>query len=210
MAIEGVRFLDLCGYLAMLSVELFRGKLLLGVRKKGWLFLGKDTKIIFRSNIYFGKAVRIGENVTLSGLGKRLNLGDSVSIGSYSKVIVSTNFKNVTGYIEIGNNVGIGEFSYIGGAGGVTIGDNTIVGQYLSIHPQNHSFPREGHLVRLMPTFEKGITIGSNCWLGSKVTFLDGASVGNNCVVAAGAVVTGQFPSNTLIGGVPAKVIRHL
>ena len=54
----------------------------------------------------------------------------------------------------------------------------------------------------------KGITLGNNIWVGAKVTFLDGSQVGDNSVVAAGAVVKGVFPNNVIIGGVPAKILK--
>ena len=47
-------------------------------------------------------------------------------------------------------------------------------------------------------------------WIGAKATFLDGSTIGNNCVVAAGAVVNGIFPDNTVVGGVPAKIIKTI
>ena len=53
-----------------------------------------------------------------------------------------------------------------------------------------------------------GINIGQNCWIGAKVTILDGVEIGNNCVIGAGSVVTKSFPDNTIIAGVPARVIR--
>ena len=55
----------------------------------------------------------------------------------------------------------------------------------------------------------KGVKIGDNCWLDSKVTFLDGSKVGNGCIVAAGSVVTKSFEDNVIIAGVPAKIIKH-
>ena len=54
----------------------------------------------------------------------------------------------------------------------------------------------------------KGIVIGDNCWIGAKVTILDGVRIGNSCVIAAGAVVKGEFPDHCVIAGVPARVIR--
>ena len=56
----------------------------------------------------------------------------------------------------------------------------------------------------------KGIKIGSNCWIGSKVTVLDGVTVGNGCVIAAGAVLTKSFPDHVVIGGVPAKILKEI
>lgn len=62
--------------------------------------------------------------------------------------------------------------------------------------------------IRQQGVYGKGIKIGKNCWIGAKATFLDGTVIGNGCVVAAGAVVKGNFPDNSIIGGVPAKIIK--
>ncbi len=55
----------------------------------------------------------------------------------------------------------------------------------------------------------KGIKIGNNCRIGAGVVFLDGAELGDGCVVAANAVVTKKFPDNSVIGGMPAKLIKE-
>ena len=54
----------------------------------------------------------------------------------------------------------------------------------------------------------KGIKIGKNCWIGSKVTILDSVEIGSGCILAAGSVITKSFPDNSIIGGVPAKLIK--
>ena len=101
----------------------------------------------------------------------------------------------------------MGEFGYLGGACGLSIGDDCIIGQYFSCHPENHYFSDADQLIRHQGVHRKGIEIGKNCWIGSKVTILDGVTIGDGCVVAAGAVVHQSFPSNVVIGGVPAKVL---
>ena len=52
------------------------------------------------------------------------------------------------------------------------------------------------------------IKIGNDCWIGAKVTILDGTVIGDHSIVAAGAVVTGKFPPYSIMGGVPAKIIK--
>ena len=88
-----------------------------------------------------------------------------------------------------------GEYSYLGGAGGLKIGKNTITGQYFSCHPENHIWTIEG-IGKYNGVTREGISVGDNCWIGSKVTILDGSKLGNNLVVAAGSVVKGVFPDN--------------
>lgn len=172
-------------------------------------------KIVFRGhscNIYkatVGSGVSIGDFVTLNGIGKNnLFLGNNVSIGSYSILKVSGSLTNIGSMIKIGSNVGIGEFAHIGGAGGVIIGNNTIIGPYFSVHPENHNFSDKNILIKNQGVSHKGIKIGDNCWFGAKVTILDGVVIGNGCVIAAGAVVKDSFPNDVIIGGVPAKILK--
>ncbi|PTP72404.1 acyltransferase [Vibrio splendidus] len=175
-----------------------------------FVFVGAGTRISSPSMITCGKGLVIGRFSDIDALSKEgLNIGSGVSIGGYSIIKVSGTFSDIGRGIDIGNNVGIGDFSHIGGAGGVSIGDDTIIGSYLSIHPENHNFSNRNVLIRNQGVTRQGIKIGSNCWIGAKVTILDGSVIGNGCVVAAGAVVSGIYPNDVVIGGVPARVLKE-
>lgn len=186
-------------------------KLILRGRLTRNLQLGMGVRLKNLHNIKLGAGVKLSDYVLLDGLGVgRLSLGDGCSIGSYSRLIVSTSYSNLGHGINFGANVAIGEFSYIGGAGGVSIGKDTIVGQYLSIHPENHVTESKQTAIRFQGVTRRGVEVGNNVWIGSKVTILDGVSVGNGCVVCAGAVLTaGEYPAGSVIAGVPAKVMRQ-
>lgn len=192
------------------SFSIIRGYInTVGVQKKGMIFLGKGSKFYVKNKIKLGKNIKIGKYCTFSALSKNgLVIGDCCSIKDFTSIVVSTDFSNVGLFINIGNNVGLGEFSYLGGAGGLRIGDNTIIGQYFSTHPENHIFDDVELLIRKQGVTRKGIDIGSNCWIGAKVTFIDGASVGSGCIVGAGSVVIGRFPENVVVAGVPARIIK--
>ncbi len=191
-------------------LSLLRGLKFYYFNKRGKLvFFGKNVSLFNRNNMKIGNNINVGDYVKLSALGKqKLELGNSVNIGSFSQVIISISFNNLGELIKIGDNVGIGEFSYIGGGGGTIIGNDTIIGQYFSTHPENHNYLDNDKLIREQGTIRKGIIIGENCWIGSKVTVLDGVTIGNGCVIAAGSVVTKSFEENLVIGGIPAKVIK--
>ncbi|RZK45630.1 MAG: acyltransferase [Hymenobacter sp.] len=121
--------------------------------------------------------------------------------------MVSTSLHEPGQFIELGHRVGIGEFAYLGGGGGLRIGADCIIGQYFSCHPENHHHADYATPIRLQGVTRQGISIGPNCWIGSKVTVLDGVTIGAGCVVAAGAVVTRSVPAGSVVAGVPARLI---
>lgn len=175
------------------------------------LFLEQKVSFYYIQNITIGKHVIVEKYTSLSALAPHsLQIGDNVRIGAFSNIHVCRNFKDIDGFIRLGDNVGIGEYCYLGGAGGLEIGDNTIVGQYFSCHPEDHNFACRDKLIRDQGVRRKGIVIGKNCWIGSKVTVLDGTNIGDGCVLAAGAVIKGDFPDHCVIGGCPAKIIKYV
>lgn len=185
----------------------FRG--LIKLRK--FVPVGDSVRFYSKSSIYISDGVSFGNNILIDGLSKNgVSIGISSSIGSYSIIKASGTISSIGQGICIGSNVGIGEFAHIGGAGGVKIGDDTIIGPYFSTHPENHIFENLDVLIRNQGVTRKGICVGSNCWIGAKVTLLDGCDIGSGCVVAAGSVVKGCFPNNVIIGGVPAKIIKKI
>lgn len=182
---------------------------------RGWLkfrklvLLGRAVILTSKNKMILSKGVSIGNSCNIDAMGKKgIVIGYSTSIGAYSHIKVSGSLINLGDGIEIGNHVGIGEFAHIGGAGGVLIGDDTIIGAYFSVHPENHRFDDIDQPIRLQGVTHQGIVVGNGCWIGAKVTLLDGTKIGNGCVVAAGAVVRGEFPNNAVIGGVPAKILK--
>lgn len=184
---------------------------LLHGRRLNGLLLGRKVRLQNRAKLKIGQWVKIDDYCTLNALGKGyLSIGNNTSIGAFSRVIISTSFNHIGEHISIGNNVGIGEYAYLGGGGGLDIGDNCIVGQYLSCHPENHHYQDTTKQIRHQGVSRAGIKIGQNCWIGSKVTITDGVTIGDNCVLAAGAVITKDMPANSVIGGVPAKVIKTI
>ena len=97
---------------------------------------------------------------------------------------------------------------YFMDGGGITIGRNVFIGPfcgfYTATHPLNYQDRNRG-LERALP-----ITVGDNCWFGANVTVLQGVTIGSGCVIAAGSVVTGDLPANSLAAGIPAVVKRTI
>lgn len=134
--------------------------------------------------------------------------GSNVSIGKYTTIECTGSLKSLGYGLKVGNRVGLGTHGFFGCAGGVEIGDDTIFGNYVSLHSENHNYQDKNIPIRLQGVTRKGIKIGRDCWIGSKATILDGSVIGDGCIVAAGAVVRGEIPPYSIIGGVPAKVIK--
>ena len=90
----------------------------------------------------------------------------------------------------------------------VTFGDYCMVGPGTLISTTGHPLKAQGRRERL--AISKPITIGNDVWIGGNCTILGGVVIGDNVVVAAGAVVTKDVPSNCVVAGIPAKVIKQL
>ena len=173
-------------------------------------YIAPSAKIKCTHKIKTGYNLSVGRGCYLDALSTDgISFGDNVSIGKYTCIECSGTLKDLGKGLIVGNNVGLGTHGFFGCAGGVSIGDNTILGNYVSIHSENHNFKDRSTPIRLQGVNRKGIKIGSDCWIGAKATILDGADIGNGCIVAAGAVVRGKIPPYSIIGGVPAKVIKE-
>lgn len=181
----------------------------IAIRPSKLIFVGAGVELRNPRFIHFGKAVTLGNNVLIDGLSREgIFIGDGVNIGPYTVIEASGIITDLGKGIRIGEQSGIGGFSFIGGAGGVAIGRNVIMGQNVTFHPENHVFTDTDIPIRLQGVTRIGITVEDDCWIGAKVTFLDGAHVGTGCVIAAGAVVRGVIPAYSIAAGVPARVIR--
>ena len=91
----------------------------------------------------------------------------------------------------------------------IEIGDNTLIASGVVITSENHGTnPEIADSYADTPLEAKPITIGKGCWLGENVIITPGVELGDRCIVAAGAVVTKSFPPYSMVGGVPAKLMK--
>ncbi len=115
-------------------------------------------------------------------------------------------------YSDFGQNIKIGKNVFINACcqfqdhGGISIGDGCQIGHSVVFATLNHGILPEQRQYTI-PAF---ITLGKNVWVGSNSTILQGVNIGDNAIVAAGAVVVKDVPANTIVGGVPAKEIRKI
>ena len=185
----------------------FYGKFLFLFRKR--CFVHPSSAIKHKKKISFGYNFNIDRWCYIDALSiEGMTFGNNVSIGKYTMIECTGSFKQIGKGLIVGDNVGLGTRGNFGCAGGVVIGSNTIIGSYVSFHSENHNYVDKNELIRHQGVSHKGIKIGENCWIGAKATILDGAQVGDGSIIAAGAVVRGIFEKNSVIGGVPAKLLK--
>ena len=106
--------------------------------------------------------------------------------------------------VKIGKNVVVQTNSLFMSAGGITIEDDVLVAANAQLISNNHA-PEEHQILTCKP-----VVLKRNCWIGAGATILPGVTVGENAIVGAGSVVTKDVEPNTVVGGIPAKLIKRL
>ena len=115
-------------------------------------------------------------------------------------------------YTDFGKNITFGKRVFVNSGccfqdqGGIAIGDGTLIGHQVVFATLDHMLdPADRASMIAHP-----ITVGKNVWIGSHATILSGVTIGDNSVVAAGAVVTKSVPANTVVAGVPARIVKTI
>ncbi len=171
--------------------------------------LGPGVVLTHRSGIRFGRGVTLGRGVMIDGLARDgVVLGDGCTIGPYGIVRATGVLSQLGKGFRMGHFSSMDAFAFVGASGGVIVGDNVIMGQKVSFHAEEHLFDDLHTPIRRQGVKQQGIVIGDDCWVGSNVTFLDGAHVESGCVIGAGAIVKGHIPANAVVVGNPGRVIR--
>lgn len=147
-------------------------------------------------------------NATATGIDQvRSQLSNIIGIEIDASTTIFPPFHTNFGrFIRLGKNVFINHACSFLDIGGITIEDDVQIGPRVNLTSENHPLdPNDRKTVILQP-----IVIKRNAWIGAGATILPGVTVGENAIVAAGAVVSRDVPPNTVVAGIPAKVIKTL
>ena len=130
------------------------------------------------------------------------------SLGKHSVIESFCCINNAVGDVLIGDNTRIGIHCTV--IGPVTIGSHVNLAQGITVTALNHNFEDAAKRIDEQGISTKPVVIGDDVWIGANAIILPGVTIGSHAVIAAGAVVTKDVPSHTLVAGVPAKVIKQI
>lgn len=145
--------------------------------------------------------------------GESMRFGDRVTIGPYARLETIPSYAGVylAPALVIEDGVSIGWFAHVACADSVRIGQDTLMAGSVFISDHNHGFSNPesfGARPADTPLEISPVSIGKRCWIGEHVSILPGVTVGDDCVIGAGSVVTHDIPAGSIAVGVPARPIK--
>ena len=187
-------------------------------RRARLIWLPLLAKFLYREPLLRYRCHSVGRRLQIEGRipdidgNGTITIGDNVRIGEHCSWFIGTKL-SAGATLTIGNDVSVGYRGMISAAKSVSIGDRTLLAGHVAIfdNPSHPMSPRARFYHEPYAIEEaEPVVIGRNCWIGSGVYILSGVTIGDNSIVAASSVVTKSVPANTLVGGVPARVLREL
>lgn len=155
-------------------------------------------------NISIGDGTRISARAELDADGAR----SAIRIGARGLICPRAMLLTFGGWIELGDDCSVNPFCVLYGQGGLRIGNGVRIAAGTVIIPSNHNFDRRDVPIHRQGVSSKGIVIADDVWIGANATILDGVHIGTGGIVAAGAVVNRDVEPFTIVGGVPARLLR--
>jgi acetyltransferase-like isoleucine patch superfamily enzyme len=176
-------------------------------RRYGEIGPGSAVSLLARvrgcRNIFLGSNVLVKEGAEIDATRGTVRLGDNAIVCSGAKILT------YGGNIVLGKDCTINPYVILYGHGNVRVGDSVRIAAGTIIIPANHRFDRTDIPIWRQGVRRLGIEIGSDVWIGCNVSILDGVTIGDGVVVGAGAVVTSDIEPRTVVGGVPARILKR-
>ena len=134
--------------------------------------------------------------------------GGKISIGARTFIDRGVIIRPLGGRVEIGDDCSVNAYSILYGGGGLKIGKDVRIASHTVIVPSNHEFSDSEKPIKDQGLTLKGIVIEDDVWIGAGARILDGVRISSGTVIGAGAVVTKTTEPNSVVAGVPARLIR--
>lgn len=203
---------ELASLTATLALSLLRG-LLLRLRlgeSRGLVLCQAGVRVRHARHVSAGRGLSLQAGCEIVGLSKRgVRFGDRCTVGRLATIRPTNVLLREPGEgLRMGDHSNIGPYSWIGCSGFVDVGHNVLMGPRVSLLAEEHVHARSDVPIKEQGVQRKPITIEDDCWLGAGSSVLAGVTVGTGSIVAAGAVVTRDVEPCSVVGGVPARVIR--
>lgn len=180
------------------------------MRMDGVVAIENNVRLRFADHIRLGNGVYLDQGAYLHACTSGITVGDRTFV-MHGAVLHVYNFRDLPhAFIHIGNDSLIGELNVLRGQGGITIGDRVYTAPLVQILAVNHVYDDPTRPIIDQGITAKGIAIEDDVWIGAGAIVTDGVRIGQGAVVAAGAVVTGDVPAHTVVGGVPARVLKKI
>jgi acetyltransferase-like isoleucine patch superfamily enzyme len=176
----------------------------------GMAAIENRVRLRFADHIRLGRNVYLDQGVYLHACPAGIVIGEN-SLVMYGAILHVYNFRDLPhAFIHIGRDSLIGELNVLRGQGGITIGDRVYTAPLVQILAVDHVYAD-----RTRPMIEQGITaegivVEDDVWIGAGAIITDGVTVGQGAVVAAGAIVTQDVAPHTVVGGVPAQLLKRI
>ena len=176
----------------------------------GMAAIENRVRLRFADHIRLGRNVYLDQGVYLHACPAGIVIGEN-SFVMHGAVLHVYNFRDLPhAFIHIGRDGLIGELNVLRGQGGITIGDRVYTAPLVQMLAVNHVYADPTRPMIEQGITAEGIVVEDDVWIGAGVIIADGVTVGKGAVVAAGAVVTRDVPAHTVVGGVPARVLKRI
>lgn len=209
-SLSGGDLLRVCGTLLARMIRGLFWKLRLR-SVTGLLLADRGARVLHGQHLRTGRRFSMEEGCMIMALSKRgIVFGERCTVGRFATIAPTNPLLGEPGEgLKVGDHSNIGPYSFIGCSGFIEIGNRVLMGPRVNLMAENHEFSRTDISMKDQGVRREFIRIEDDVWLGVGSTILAGVTVGRGSIVAAGAVVTKDVPPFSVVGGVPAHILKQ-